>query len=56
VHDIVERCQSIRFGGFDDEIKYGTGMCAVGCLAEQPSFFADDKGFNRAFSAVIVNA
>ena len=45
MHDVIKWGQATGLRGFDDAVKYRTGIGATFCVAEQPIFLPMTKGF-----------
>ena len=56
MHDVIKRCQAIGLGRFDDAVKNRTSIGSTCCVAKQPILFANYKGLDGSFGAVVINS
>ena len=54
-HQVINRLQAVHFGGFDQAVKYRTGIGTTMGVGEQPSFTANYERFNGTLGTVVVD-
>lgn len=54
-HHILEHIEIVGFSGFVDAVEHCAGVCACDGFAKQPVFSADEEGFYRALSSIVLD-